>query len=117
MKIDLAKANALIDEYIAELTNVDRIAHVGRSWLEFAFERHGLIADQRKLPVFDSHPLWYACLILTRRVREVSRLETKHMSTAPGRTTENTIRRLRKGNLRHTVTAPRLEAILEQNRS
>jgi hypothetical protein len=118
MKIDLAKANAAIDEYLRVLTDSRSIGPqiAGRTWIMALLERHGIIESARKVHVLDQHALWYACLILTKRVREVSRTENKILRVRRGgKTTETTIRRLRSGNLRDTVVAPRLDRILAEN--
>lgn len=118
MKIDRQKANAAIDEFLKELRDPNKMPTQvsSRTYVEFLLERHGIIADVRKLKFGESHVIWYACLILTGRVREVSRAETKaNLTKAPGLTTENTIRRIRKGNLRTTIASPMLETILKEN--
>jgi hypothetical protein len=119
MKIDLEKANAAIDEYLRVLTDPHSIGPQisGRTWIMACLERNGVIESVRKVHVLEHHAVCYACLILTKRVREVSRAEKQIMPVQSKRgTTERTIRSLRNGKLRDTVCAPRLEAILTENR-
>jgi hypothetical protein len=79
---------------------------------------YGLIPDVRQIGFGEPHALCYACLVLTGRVRETSRLEklTRHVA-ANGRTTERTIRRCL-GNKpkpkRDSLTAQILRQILEE---
>jgi hypothetical protein len=92
-KYDLANAAALVAEYEAHIANPDRkVGQTGRVWLEFFLEKHGIIPSARGLHLGESHALWYAILVITKSVRRVSRLEVKHNTARPGRTTERTIR-------------------------
>ena len=115
LNIDISKADSAVTEYVNELskdTNIPtRIAC--RTWIEFLLERHGVIADVRALRFGQAHAIWYACLILTKRVREVSRLEKQCRLNTFGRTTEGTIRRLLNGNLRQSISAVMLREMVE----
>jgi len=93
-KYDLSKAPAVVDEYVAAIQDKSQApGKHGRTWLEFVMQRNGLIPDVRQLGFMESHALWYACLVTTKRVREVSRLEIENKHARKGRTTERTIRR------------------------
>ncbi len=112
--IDPAKAQSLIDEYLSEINRGTRLGCLGRTWMEFALQRHGLIEDVRRLKFMESHTLWYACLIITGNVRRVSRAEK--INTVGARKTEWTIRQLRTGRMQQTLAAQILRQILENNR-
>jgi hypothetical protein len=116
--IDFSKAGLVVDEYVKAMTNPDPRAMPkqisSRSWIEFCLERNGVIKDVRALKLGQSHALWYACLILTKRVREVSRLEKRLLFIRPGGTTENTIKRLLDGDLRSNIGSQLLKDFLAQ---
>jgi hypothetical protein len=93
MKIDLDKANAAIDEYVAKLKDPDIPSRRVSSsyWQKFCLERHGVIPDARKLDLLDHCVLFTACIIACKRVREVSRLEVEHRAVHPGRSLQKTL--------------------------
>lgn len=93
-KYDLTKANAVVEEYLAAISDTSqRTGTHGRTWLEFVMQRNGLIPDVRSLALGESHALWYACLLTTKRLREVSRKEIAMRHARSDRTTEMTVRR------------------------
>lgn len=102
MKIDLEKANAAIDEYLANLRdpNVSSRRVASLYWVKICLERHGVIADFRKLDLTDHCVLFIACVIACKRVREVSRTEVEHRAVNKGRSLEGTIRKWRKAQSR-----------------
>ncbi len=111
---NFTNASAAIDEYLRELNRPDKIPTQisNRVWIEFLLERHGILADVRKLSFGQSHAAWYACLLKTGRVRQVSRAESSVFRRPGSRTTESTIRRLTKGDLRSSVTGAVLSDLL-----
>jgi len=93
-KYDMTKANAVVDEYIAAISDTNQTTgRHGRTWMEFVMQRNGLIPDVRGLALGESHALWYACLLTTKRLREVSRQEIAMRHARKDRTTEMTVRR------------------------
>ncbi len=113
--IDFSKAPQVVAEYERELSREDVIpTKIGcRSWVEFCLERNGVIHDVRALRFSESHAIWYACLIKTGAVRRISRMEKRLRLNVWGRSTEGTIRRMLKGNLRDTIAAVYLRGFLE----
>lgn len=91
---NFTKANDAIDRYLSDLKNEDNLpTKFNRTYHEINMARCGVVADFRGWSFGESHAVWYACLVLTGRVREVSRLETKHGLGLHGFTTERVIRR------------------------
>lgn len=117
---DLTKANAVINEYVAAVSDKNQVpSKHNRTWLEFCMQRNGLIPDVRQLAFMESHALWYACLVITGRVREVSRIEAKNNHKAV-RTTEATITRCFSNKypiVRDSLTAHLLREIIQKNKS
>lgn len=114
IKYDLSKANAVIDEYVKAIQGPG-VRRFNRVWLEFCMERNGLIPNVRHLHFGESHALWYACLVHTGRVREVSRLEVKTNCCRPGVTTDKTIKKClsaKWSTTRDTLSARLLREIL-----
>lgn len=111
-KYDLTNAQALVEEYCAGISNPDTIpTKYNRCWLEFAMERLGIIPNVRALGLFESHVIWYACLVVTGNVRRVTRLEGQFLFIKPGCCTETTIRKMLKGQS-NSIGAPVLREIL-----
>jgi len=113
-KIDWSKSNLLVDSYLNHLHNPDEIpGKFGRTWMEFEAQRLGIVESARDWKFGESHALWYACLIRNNRAYEVNRAE-KAVGLVKGRTTLGTIRQLRRGRMRDTVTARMLEEMMLQ---
>lgn len=92
---DLSRANALIDAYLVAIRDTAQIAGKhGRTWLEFMMKEHGVIPDVRNLAFGEAQAIWFAALIKTQRVNEVSRAEVANNHASHGRTTARTIRRI-----------------------
>jgi|SRR6516225_8427407 hypothetical protein len=117
MKISLQAASAAIDEYLIALQSpTNDPTHIrNRIWIFSLMMRHGIVYDIQNVHLKDIFAIWYAMLVLARRVREVSGIERRVLRSPPERSTENTIRRLRTGDLRPTVVAPVLENLLREN--
>jgi hypothetical protein len=114
-KYDLSKASAVIDEYLRELADPNKIpGRIGRTWIEFCMQRNGMIPDVRNLGFGEAHALWYAALIVTKRLREVSRAERAAMPNQPFKT-ETTVRRMMKPHTfsHDSLTARYVRDILE----
>lgn len=114
---DLSKANAAIDEYAAAVRDTSQLpGKHGRTWLEFLLQRNGVIADVRGLAFGETFAIWLACLITTKRVREISRLEKENRHAYGNRTTEALVRRMHKPTRpmdRDSLIARLLREILE----
>jgi hypothetical protein len=98
MQIDLTKANAAIDEYIAELCAPLRSSPRQVSSLYYVktlLEKHGVVPDWRKLDFLDHCVLWTACIVACGRIREVSRIEKEHHAVPNGKSLEGTLRKWR----------------------
>jgi hypothetical protein len=117
MKISIQSANAAIDEYLLALQSPRNLPTQirNRIWILSLMIRHGIVYDIQNLHLNEIFAIWYAILVLAKRVREVSRIECQVLRSAPGSSTENTIQRLRTGDLRSTVVAPVLEKLLMEN--
>jgi hypothetical protein len=110
---DMSRANAVIDEYLGALADSSKIpGRIGRTWLEFCMERNKMIPDVRKLGFGESHALWYAALVRTKRLREVSRAERAAMPNSPTKT-ETTVRNFFKRGSKNfnTITAAYVRAL------
>jgi hypothetical protein len=113
MKIDLVKANACLDEYVTALSdpNGNPYRVQSRTWGEFCMKRHGFEVDS--LPLWDRVALWFALLILTKRVCKISQLETIQLRLPRGLSTELAIKKHLYG---HTSTVGQsLRRILNEN--
>jgi hypothetical protein len=97
MKIDIIKANAAIDAYIAELrapsSSPRGVSSLYRN--KILLEKHGVIESWRKLDFLDHCVLWAACIVACKRVREVSRIEKEQHAVTPGKSLEGTLRKWR----------------------
>jgi hypothetical protein len=118
---DLSKADAVIDEYAAAIQDKGQLpSKHNRIWLEFCLERNGMIPSARGTPFWEVVALWYACLIVTKRLREISRLEkaTNHL-TLQRVTTEQVVRRClnRKAFSYNSQTAITLREILDSQKA
>jgi hypothetical protein len=87
MKIDNTKANAAIDDYIAELRapnafprQISSLYHV-----KILLEKHGVIESWCKLDWLDHCVLFMACIVACKRVREVSRVEREQHAVNQGK--------------------------------
>lgn len=100
-KFDLSKSNAVIDEYLRELSDdQNKIpGRIGRTWIEVCMERNGMIPDVRQLGFGESHAIWYAALWITGRLREVTNAERKALPNHHART-ETSVRRMLKHGAR-----------------
>jgi hypothetical protein len=116
-KYDLAKANAVIDEYLRELANPAKLpGRIGRTWIEFCMERNGMIPHVHGLDFGEAHALWYASLIITKRLCEVARAERAAMPNHQFKT-EATVRRMMKPSTRafDSLTARYVRDLLAQH--
>lgn len=116
-RYDLSKAAAVVNEYAAALADPNQLTgRLNRTWIEARLERHGVIPDVRGLSFGESHALWYACLVTTGRVQEISRLE-KACGIRTPTTTQTAIRRClspKYSPTRDTVSARLLREILTE---
>ena len=112
MKIDPQKANAAIDEYLAALQDHHRFPRQIRSnrWMKSCLERHGVIPSARELDFLDHCVLFLACIVICRRVKEVSEVEKKIDDRC--KSLRVTIKRLRSGQ---GMLGRRFQTHLEDN--
>jgi len=105
MKIDLVKANEAIDEYVGCLKDPDYPSRRAASlyWQQFCLERHGVIPSARALDLTDHCVLWTACVVATKRVREVSRLGVEHRAVRSGQSLQKTLNKWQRERRHHTV--------------
>lgn len=97
MKIDKEKANAAIDDYIAELRKPNKNPRQTSSTYgtKILLEKHGVISDWRKLDFLDHCVLFTACIVACKRLREVGRVEKEQHAVRAGRSMEGTLRKWR----------------------
>ena len=94
MNIDLNAARAAISEYVAALQDPSRLSStLNRTWMECLLLRHEVVPNASKFSIGESHAVWYACLLKTKQLNGVSRMEVSTRRSR-GRTTETTVRRL-----------------------
>jgi len=111
MTPDFSKARLVVDEYISELTNQNKIpGRIGRTWIEFCMQRSGLISDVRAFRFGESHALWYACIVKSRSLTRVANAE--NLVFRRRSQTKATIKKLIDGRMRDTVTAGYLREFL-----
>jgi hypothetical protein len=105
------KAQAVVDEYMKAL-EAKHPLQLGRSWIEIAMARVGLVDDWRGWMFGESHAAWYACLIRTGNITRVTKMESSKQSNPSG--TAKSIQKLRKGTLRGSPASRYLEEMLTQ---
>jgi len=113
------QATAIIDEYLRDLSNPDKTYGqvCSRTHLEAQLVHWGVIPSTRGLMLGDSHALWYACLIITGRVMEVSKAEKAKREkmgydSLYQRTTYKTVRDILSGKNR-SIVAPLVRRLVE----
>jgi hypothetical protein len=119
MKIDKQKANAAIDDYLRVLRDPNTMHYREASTYaaKFRLEHFGVVPDARALDLGDHMVLWTACVVICKRLREVSRLEKEHRAVRPGKSLEKTVRALRdpKTMLGRGLAGKRFRQHLEEN--